>query len=316
MRYRQLGRSGLTVSVVGLGCNNFGTRCDARATRAVVEAALEAGVTLFDTADVYGNRGGSETLLGQALGARRDEVVLASKFGANMGGPPEEARGSRRYVRRAVEASLGRLGTDHLDLYQQHVPDPRTPLEETLAALDELVADGKVHYVGTSNFAGWQIAEADWIARTEHLTRFVSAQNQYNLLERDLEYEVTPACERYGVGILPYFPLANGLLTGKYRRGEPAPAGTRLAGRPGVLTDEVFDRLDALEKYGVERGRTLLEVAVAGLAAQPAVGSVIAGATRPDQVRANAAAAEWEPTPEDLAELAKLAPRRPMGKHR
>jgi len=316
MRYRQLGRSGLTVSVVGLGCNNFGTRCDARATRAVVEAGLEAGVTLFDTADVYGNRGGSETLLGQALGARRDEVVLASKFGANMGGPPEEARGSRRYVRRAVEASLGRLGTDHLDLYQQHVPDPRTPLEETLAALDELVADGKVRYVGTSNFAGWQIAEADWIARTEHLTRFVSAQNQYNLLERDLEYEVTPACERYGVGILPYFPLANGLLTGKYRRGEPAPAGTRLAGRPGVLTDEVFDRLDALEKYGVERGRTLLEVAVAGLAAQPAVGSVIAGATRPDQVRANAAAAEWEPTPEDLIELAKLAPRRPMGKHR
>jgi len=316
MRYRQLGRSGLTVSVAGLGCNNFGTRCDRRATRAVVEAALEAGVTLFDTADVYGNRGGSETLLGQALGARRDEVALASKFGASMGGPPEEARGSRRYVRRAVEASLCRLGTDHLDLYQQHVPDPKTPLEETLAALDELVTDGKVRYVGSSNFAAWQIAEADWIARTEHLTRFVSAQNQYNLLERDLEYEVIPACERYGVGVLPYFPLANGLLTGKYRRGEPAPPGTRLAGRSDVLNEEVFDRLDALEKYGVERGRTLLEVAIGGLAAQPAVGSVIAGATRPDQVLANVAAAEWEPTPEDVAELAKLTPRRPMGKHR
>jgi len=316
MRYRQLGRSGLTVSVAGLGCNNFGTRCDRRATRAVVEAALEAGVTLFDTADVYGNRGGSETLLGQALGARRDEVALASKFGASMGGPPEEARGSRRYVRRAVEASLCRLGTDHLDLYQQHVPDPKTPLEETLAALDELVTDGKVRYVGSSNFAAWQIAEADWIARTEHLTRFVSAQNQYNLLERDLEYEVIPACERYGVGVLPYFPLANGLLTGKYRRGEPAPPGTRLAGRSDMLTEEVFDRLDALEKYGVERGRTLLEVAIGGLAAQPAVGSVIAGATRPDQVLANVAAAEWEPTPEDVAELAKLTPRRPMGKHR
>jgi len=316
MRYRQLGRSGLTVSMAGLGCNNFGTRCDRRATRAVVEAALEAGVTLFDTADVYGNRGGSETLLGQALGARRDEVALASKFGASMGGPPEEARGSRRYVRRAVEASLRRLGTDHLDLYQQHVPDPKTPLEETLAALDELVTDGKVRYVGSSNFAAWQIAEADWIARTEHLTRFVSAQNQYNLLERDLEYEVIPACERYGVGVLPYFPLANGLLTGKYRRGEPAPPGTRLAGRSDMLTEEVFDRLDALEKYGVERGRTLLEVAIGGLAAQPAVGSVIAGATRPDQVLANVAAAEWEPTPEDVAELAKLTPRRPMGKHR
>jgi len=316
MRYRQLGRSGLTVSVAGLGCNNFGTRCDRRATRAVVEAALEAGVTLFDTADVYGNRGGSETLLGQALGARRDEVALASKFGASMGGPPEEARGSRRYVRRAVEASLCRLGTDHLDLYQQHVPDPKTPLEETLAALDELVTDGKVRYVGSSNFAAWQIAEADWIARTEHLTRFVSAQNQYNLLERDLEYEVIPACERYGVGVLPYFPLANGLLTGKYRRGEPAPPGTRLAGRSDMLTEEVFDRLDALEKYGVERGRTLLEVAIGGLAAQPTVGSVIAGATRPDQVLANVAAAEWEPTPEDVAELAKLTPRRPMGKHR
>jgi aryl-alcohol dehydrogenase-like predicted oxidoreductase len=316
MRYRQLGRSGLTVSVVGLGCNNFGTRCDRRATRAVVEAALGAGITLFDTADVYGDRGGSETLLGQALGARRDEVVLASKFGANMGGPPEEARGSRRYVRRAVEASLRRLGTDYVDLYQQHVPDPRTPVEETLAALDELVTQGKVRYVGSSNFAAWEIAEADWIARTEHLTRFISAQNQYNLLERDLEYEVVPACERYGVGILPYFPLANGLLTGKYRRGGPAPPGTRLAGRDEVLTDEVFDRLDEVEKYAVERGRTLLEVAIGGLAAQPAVGSVIAGATRPDQVLANAAAADWEPTAEDIVELAKLTPRRPMGKHR
>jgi aryl-alcohol dehydrogenase-like predicted oxidoreductase len=316
MKHRQLGRSGLTVSVVGLGGNNFGSRCGPEATRAVVDSALDAGVTLFDTADVYGNRGGSETLLGQALKGRRDEVVLASKFGADMGGGPEEARGSRRYLRRAVEASLRRLATDHLDLYQQHMPDPRTPLEETLTALDELVTEGKVRYIGSSNFASWQIAEAEWIARSQHRTRFISAQNQYNLLERELECDVLPACDRYGIGVLPYFPLARGLLTGKYRRGEPAPAGTRLAGMDGVLTDEVFDRLDDLEKYAAERGRSLLEVAVRGLAAQPAVGSVIAGATRPEQVRANVAAADWEPTAADLAELAKLAPRRPLGKHR
>jgi aryl-alcohol dehydrogenase-like predicted oxidoreductase len=314
MRYRQLGRSGLTVSVVGLGGNNFGSVCDAAQTRAVVWAALDAGITLFDTADVYGHRGGSETLLGQALGRHHDEVVVATKFGMDMGGPPHEARASRRHIRRAVEGSLRRLGFDHLDLYQQHAPDRRTPLEETLAALDELVGEGKVRYVGSCNFAAWQIVEADWIARSQHRTPFVSAQNHYNLLERDLEQEVLPACQRYGIGVLPSYPLANGLLTGKYKRGEPPPPRSRLAERGITPSEEAFDRLEALEKYAVQRGLTPLEVAVGGLAAQPGIASVIAGATRPDQVRANVTAALWEPSQEDLGALAALAPRRPQGK--
>jgi aryl-alcohol dehydrogenase-like predicted oxidoreductase len=288
--------------------------CDAAQTRAVVWAALDAGITLFDTADVYGHRGGSETLLGQALGRHRDEVVVATKFGMDMGGPPQEARASRRHIRRAVEGSLRRLGFDYLDLYQQHAPDRRTPLEETLAALDELVGEGKVRYVGSCNFAAWQIVEADWIARSQHRTPFVSAQNHYSLLERDLEQEVIPACQRYGIGVLPYYPLANGLLTGKYKRGEPPPPRSRLAERGITPTEETFDRLEGLEKYAVQRGLTLLEVAVGGLAAQPGVTSVVAGATRPDQVRANVTAALWEPTQEDLEELAALAPRRPQGK--
>ena len=303
MRYRQLGRSGLTVSLVGLGCNNFGRRLDLEGTRSVVDAALDAGVTLLDTADVYGNRGGSETLLGEVLRGRRDQVVLATKFGANMGGPQEEARGSRRYVRRAVEASLRRLRTDHIDLYQQHQPDPKTPLEETVAALDELVRQGKVRYLGSSNYAGWQVGEADWVARSQQRARLVSAQNHYSLLERDAEVELVPACLHYGVGILPYFPLANGLLTGKYKRGEPLPEGTRLAGRAELFSDELFDRLEALEKYAAERGRSLLEVAIGGLAARPAVASVIAGAMTPDQVRANATAGDWRPAPDDLTAL-------------
>jgi aryl-alcohol dehydrogenase-like predicted oxidoreductase len=314
MRYRQLGRSGLTVSVVGLGGNNFGSRCDATQTRAVVAAALDAGITLFDTADVYGHRGGSETLLGQALAKHRDEVVVATKFGMDMGGPPHEARASRRHIRRAVEGSLRRLGFDYLDLYQQHAPDRRTPVEETLAALDELVGEGKVRYVGCCNFAAWQIVEAHWVARSQHMTPFVSAQNNYNLLERDLEEEVVPACRRYGIGVLPFYPLASGLLTGKYKRGEPPPPRSRLAERGITPDDESFDRLEALEKYAAQRGLTLLEVAVGGLAAQPGVASVITGATRPDQVRANVTAALWEPTPDDLAELVALHPRRPPGK--
>jgi aryl-alcohol dehydrogenase-like predicted oxidoreductase len=315
MRYRQLGRSGLTVSVVGLGGNSFGSRCDATQTRAVVAAALDAGITFFDTADVYGHRGGSETLLGQALRNHRDEVVVATKFGMDMGGPPHEARASRRYIRRAVEGSLRRLGFDYLDLYQQHAPDRRTPIEETLAALDELVAEGKVRYIGSCNFAAWQVVEAHWTARSQHRTAFVSAQNNYSLLERGLEEELVPACVAYGIGVLPYWPLANGLLTGKYRRGEPPPPRSRVAERSLPLTDETFDRIEALEKYAVTRGLSLLEVAVGGLAAQPAVASVIAGATRPDQVRANVTAAHWEPDPEDLEHLAKLGPpRRPHAK--
>ncbi|MFP5335508.1 MAG: aldo/keto reductase [Actinomycetes bacterium] len=312
MRYRQLGDSGLTVSAVGLGCNNLGARIDAERTAEVVHAALEAGITLFDTADVYGGRPGrSEELLGAALGPHRDEVVVATKFGADMGGangPDWGVRGSRRYVRRAVEASLRRLGTDWIDLYQLHRPDPFTPVEETLGALHELVLEGKVRYVGSSNLSGWQVVDADWTARTQGLSRFVSAQNEYSLLDRDVEAELVPACEHVGVGLLPYFPLASGVLTGKYRRGAAAPAGSRLAGRPERLSTVDFDRVEALEAYAVERGLTLLDVAIGGLAAQPAVASVIAGATRAEQVWANVAAGSWQPAPEDLAALDDVAP--------
>jgi aryl-alcohol dehydrogenase-like predicted oxidoreductase len=302
MRYRQLGESGLTVSVIGLGGNNFGGRIGLKETRAVVDAAIDCGVTLIDTADIYGNRGGSETLLGEVLAGRRERVVLATKFGMNMG-DGTVARGSRGYIRRAVAASLHRLQTDYIDLYQYHQPDGVTPLEETLAALDDLVTEGKVHYIGSSNFAGWQISDADQIARTRHSARFVSAQNHYNLLERDAEREVIPSCMNHGVGVLPYFPLANGLLTGKYRRGQAPPRGTRLAGRESALTDDVFDKLEALERFAEKHGRSLLDVAVAGLAAMPAVASVIAGATKPEQVRANATAGEWELSPDELTEL-------------
>jgi aryl-alcohol dehydrogenase-like predicted oxidoreductase len=305
MTYRQLGDSGLTVSTVGLGCNNFGRRLDADATATVVGAALDAGITLFDTADIYG-LGASEELLGRALGRQRENVVVATKFGMDMqgaNGPDWGARGSRRYIRKAVEASLRRLGTDWIDLYQYHRPDPVTPLEETLAALHELVVEGKVRYLGSSNFAGWQVVEADWISRTGGLTPFVSAQNEYSLLERDVEDELVPACEHVGVGILPFFPLASGLLTGKYRRGESAPEGSRLAGQDGRLAQADWDTIEAIEAYAAERGLRPIDVAIGGLAAQPAVASVIAGATRPEQVADNVRAGLWEPTAEDLAAL-------------
>ncbi|MGN6753313.1 MAG: aldo/keto reductase [Intrasporangium sp.] len=305
MTYRQLGDSGLTVSTVGLGCNNFGRRLDADATATVVGAALDAGITLFDTADIYG-LGASEELLGRALGRERENVVVATKFGMDMqgsNGPDWGARGSRRYIRKAVEASLQRLGTDWIDLYQYHRPDPVTPLEETLAALHELVVEGKVRYIGSSNFAGWQVIEADWAARAGGLTPFVSAQNEYSLLERDVEDELVPACEHVGVGILPFFPLASGLLTGKYRRGETAPQGTRMAGQPDRLADADWDTIEAIEAYAAERGLRPIDVAIGGLAAQPAVASVIAGATRPEQVADNVRAGLWEPTVEDLAAL-------------
>jgi aryl-alcohol dehydrogenase-like predicted oxidoreductase len=302
MRYRQLGESGLTVSVIGLGGNNFGGRIGLEETRSVVDAALDCGVTLIDTADIYGNRGGSEELLGQVLAGRREHVVLATKFGMDMGNG-KVARGSRSYIRRAVEASLRRLQTDYIDLYQYHVPDGVTPLEETLATLDDLITGGKVRYIGSSNFAGWQVADADWIAQTQHQARFVSAQNHYNLLERDAEQELIPSCVNRGVGVLPYFPLANGLLTGKYSRGQAAPPGTRLTGRESELTDDVFDKLEALERFGAEHGHSLLEVAIAGLAAMPGIASVIAGATKPEQARANAAAGDWELSPDHLAKL-------------
>jgi aryl-alcohol dehydrogenase-like predicted oxidoreductase len=293
--------------VVGLGCNNFGRRIDLDQTRAVVRAALDAGITLFDTADTYGD---SEDFLGEVLGTQRSEIVLATKFGMARGGalgPDWDARGSRRYIRLAVESSLRRLRTDWIDLYQYHVPDGKTPIEETLAALHDLVTEGKVRYVGCSNFNAWQVADADWTARSAGLTRFVSAQNHYSLIERDVEDDLVPACEKFGLGILPYFPLANGLLTGKYKRGEAAPEGTRLAAtRPDWLSDERFDKVEAIEKYAAERGASLLDVAIGGLAAKRGVASVIAGATKPEQITANVAAGAWVPSREDLKALHAL----------
>ena len=308
MRYRQLGHSGLSVSVVGLGCNNFGgsfgAKLDLDGTRAVVETALECGINLLDTANTYGDRGGSETLLGKVLKGHRDEVVLATKFGSDMGEGPGVARASRWYVRRAVEESLQRLGTDRIDLYQLHRPDGVTPFEETLSALDDLVREGKVLYVGSSNLAAWQVTEADWVARTTGVTRFVSAQNHYSLLERRAEDELLPACEKAGVGILPFFPLANGLLTGKYRKGRERPTGTRMEGRD--IPEKTWDRIEKLAGFAEERGRTLLELAFSGLLASPVVSSVIAGATSPEQVKSNAASADWELSREDRAALAAL----------
>jgi aryl-alcohol dehydrogenase-like predicted oxidoreductase len=305
MLTRRLGRDGPEVSAVGLGCNNFGVRVDLEGTRAVVDAALDEGVTLLDTADIYGNRGGSEEFLGEVLEGRRERVVLATKFGGDMG-DGTEARGSRDYIRKAIEGSLRRLRTDYVDLYQYHTPDKLTPFEETFLALHELVREGKVRYVGHSNLEASEVEEIDALALERGIARPVSAQNQYSLLRREAEHELLPTCERLGIGVLPYFPLASGLLTGKYRRGEPPPEGTRLAGRNDVFRAETFDRLEALERYAAERNVTMLEVAIGGLLAQPAVASVIAGATKPEQVRANVAAGEWEPTPDDIDALAAL----------
>jgi len=299
---RRLGAEGPEVSVVGLGCNNFGMRVDLEGTRAVVDAALDAGVTLLDTADVYGDKGGSESFLGEVLEGRRDRVVIATKFGGDMG-DGEQARGSRAYIRKAIDASLERLRTDYVDVYQYHTPDNVTPFEETFGALDELVREGKVRYAGHSNLEAAQVDEIDGFARERGWTRPVSAQNRYSLLKREAEDDLLPTCERLGLGVLPYFPLASGLLTGKYRRGQPVPEGTRLSGRDEVFTDETWDRLEALDAFASERELTLLHVAIGGLLGQPAVSSVIAGATKPEQVRANVAAADWEPTPEDVAAL-------------
>jgi aryl-alcohol dehydrogenase-like predicted oxidoreductase len=307
---RRLGRSGLAVSRVGIGCNNFGMRLDLDGSRPVIEAALDAGITLFDTADSYGS---SEEILGEVLEGRRDDVILATKFGSDVRGrygADFDARGSRRYVRRAVEHSLRRLRTDYIDLYQLHKPDRLTPIEETLAALTELVQEGKVRYVGCSNFSGFQVAHAEWSARTLGYEHFISVQNEYSLLDRSMEADVIPACEEYGIGVLPYFPLASGVLTGKYKRGADVPKDSRLSvwGMTGSLTSERFDVVEALQTYAAERSITLTDVAIGALAAQPMVSSVIAGATSPEQVKANVAAAEWYPSDEDLAELDKIVP--------
>ena len=314
MTYQQLGGSGLTVSTVGVGCNNFGARMPDEKVPEVVNAALDAGVTLFDTADVYGHAGGSETLLGAALGSRRSGAIIATKFGSDMqgvNGPDWGARGSRRYIRIAVESSLRRLGTDWIDLYQLHTPDPNTPIEETLAALTELVAEGKVRYIGSSNLAGWQVLDADWTARTTGSEAFVSAQNEYSWLDRSAESELVPALEHLGLGLLPYFPLARGLLTGKYRRGESAPPGTRLNKQPDPLSWANFDVIEALEDFAKQRDLTMTQIAIGGLAAMPTVASVIAGATSAEQVRQNAAAGLWVPSGDDLDELLTITTAEP-----
>ena len=299
MDFRRLGVSGLSVSAVGLGCNNLGRAGTATETQegtdAVVHAALDAGITFFDVADTYGPSPGlSEELLGKALGARRDDVVIGTKFGMDMRGANGEdfgARGSRRYIIKAAEASLRRLGTDWIDLYQFHTPDPLTPIEETLSALDDLVTSGKVRYIGHSNRAGWQIAEAEFVARARGGPRFISSQNHYNLLDRRAELEVTPAAEAYGLGVLPYFPLANGLLTGKYSAGRPPRAAASATPAPTWCTTPTGTSCGAFGEFAAERGLNEIQVAFSWLAAQPSVSSVIAGATRPEQVRQNAAAA-------------------------
>ncbi len=305
MEYRSLGSSGLRVSVAGLGCNNFGMRIDYDRTVAVLNAAIDAGITFFDTARMYGG-GKSEEFMGEALKGRRDEVIIATKFG----GPtkPDDATGSRRHMMRSIEASLRALQTDYIDLYQLHYPDPATPIEETLSAMDAAVQQGKVRYIGCSNFTGWMIADATWTARSRDLERFVTVQNEWSLLARGVEGDVKDACEHFGLSVLPYFPLASGALTGKVRRGEQPPESSRLANAyfASSLTDANFDRIEKLESWATEHGRSMTEVALSWLASQPVVGSVIAGATSPEQVQANAAATKTDLTPAEVAEIGAL----------
>jgi aryl-alcohol dehydrogenase-like predicted oxidoreductase len=302
VRTRLLGEGGPEVSVVGLGTNNFGGRIDYEESLAVIDAALDAGVTLIDTADIY-SQGTSEEFIGRALEGRRDRVLIATKFGSEMDERPEGRRGKPDYVKWAVEGSLRRLRTDVIDVYQMHKPDPETPIEETLGALDDLVHEGKVRWIGSSNFSAEQIEAAEEVARGAGFHRFVSAQNHYSLVEREAEDEVLPTCERLGIGFLPYFPLASGLLTGKYTRGEEATEG-RLAGRE--VPEERWNRAEALQAYADERGISLLEAAIGGLLAMPAVSCVIAGATKSEQVRANVAAGTWEPGADDVEALRAL----------
>lgn len=292
----------LEVSVVGLGCNNFGRRLDSNATSAVVNAALDEGINFFDTADVYGGTK-SEEFLGRALGRRRDEVVIATKFGSRI---DERRKGARpEYVHQAAEDSLRRLGTDRIDLYQLHWPDPEVPIEDTLGALDELVRAGKVREIGCSNFSAEQLSAAEEAASSGGLARFVSVQNEYNLLHREPEYDVLPECERLGISFIPYFPLASGLLTGKYRKGRPAPEGSRLQSRRGdsLLTDHNLAIVEELIEYSESRRHTILELAFSWLLERPAVASVIAGATSPEQIESNVAAAGWRLTDAELAEI-------------
>lgn len=307
MQYRQLGRSGLRVSVIGLGCNNFGGRIGLDATRAVVHKAIDLGVTLFDTADIYGERGGSETLLGEVLDVRRKDIVLATKFGMEMDDAGAKVGGSRRWIMTAVEDSLRRLKTDWIDLYQYHRWDPNTPVEETLRALDDLVRQGKVRYVGCSNMPSWMVATANWTAKQIAATPFICAQDEYSLVVRDAEKELIPTLQHYGMGLLPYFPLASGLLTGKYRRNAPMPEGARLTKTQRLadryLTEANWAKSEKLIDHAGAQGRSMVELAFSWLASRPTVASVIAGATRPEQVEANVKAADWALTAEDLAAI-------------
>ncbi|RIK97259.1 MAG: aldo/keto reductase [Proteobacteria bacterium] len=307
MHIRNLGGSGLRVSMVGLGCNNFGQRSDAKTSRKIIHKALDLGVTLFDTADVYAGRGPSEVVLGEALGDHRKDVVLATKFGMAMSDDGTKQGASRRYIMRAVEDSLRRLKTDYIDLYQQHRFDPLTPIEETLRALDDLVRAGKVRYIGNSNFPAWRLAEAEFTARAGSLSRFVSCQDEYNILARGIEKELLPAASAYGLGLLPYYPLAGGLLTGKYQRGAPAPADSRFGKVPSLkeqyATPRNEDIVERLGSFAEARGRTLTELAFSWLAGRPQVASIIAGASSPEQVAQNVKAAEWQLSAEDYAEI-------------
>ena len=316
MQQRKVGRSGLQVSAIGLGCNNFGGRIGLEAAREVVHAALDAGITLFDTADVYGAlgigtatsyKGASEEILGAILGPRRADVVVATKFAMPMDESGQRSGASRRYIVRAAEDSLRRLNTDWIDLYQQHSPDPKTPIEETLRALDDLVRAGKIRYAGCSNFPAWQVADAMWTAHDRHLSPFVSCQDELSLLVRKADAELLPAMERFGLGLLPYFPLASGLLTGKYKRNATMPEGARLTNTQRLaeryLTDRHWPVVEKLSDFCEARGRTMVELAFSWLLSRGVVASVIAGATKVDQVRQNAAAGEWTLTPEELAEV-------------
>ena len=313
MEYKHLGRSGLQVSVVGLGCNNFGGRCDYDQSEKVVNTALDEGINLFDTADVYGGQGKSEEFLGRILKGRRSDAIIATKWGMNMGEGPHRSGASRKYIVSAVEDSLRRLQTDYIDLYQLHRPDSSTPIEETLRALDDLVSAGKVRYIGHSNFAGWQAAEAHFVAEKGNFTPFISAQNEYNLLDRRIESELVPACNAYGVSILPFFPLASGFLTGKYRPGQDLPAGTRLANAgpmaSRILNDRNFETLGRLEAFAEARGKSMVDLAIGWLASLPHVGSVIAGATKPEQVTQNVASGSWKLSPDELAEVDGISKR-------
>jgi aryl-alcohol dehydrogenase-like predicted oxidoreductase len=313
MEYRSLGSSGLKVSLVGIGCNNFGRRCDQQQTAKIVHCALDQGINFFDTADMYAG-GLSEQYLGQAIRDRpRQDVIIASKFGNSMGKGGLKRGASRRYIMNAVDDSLRRLGTDYIDLYQQHIPDTETSIEETLRALDDLVSIGKVRYIGHSNFSGWQVSDAHWTAKYNGLNQSVTAQNLYNLLDRRIEQEVIPACEKYGVGMLPFFPLASGMLTGKYKRGTAPGEGTRLAAMgdraAAAMSDAIFDKVEALTQFAEQSGYSLLQLAMSWLASKAVISSVIAGATSEQQVIANAQGVAWKLSDDDMNHIDELTRR-------